>query len=255
MGVFLNKLKSVLGLSLQLAKANFKLRNEGSYLGIFWYLLEPLFMFLIIMFIRGAFRIGDIPHYPIYLLIGLILFNFFRQSTSSSVDAITNNASFIKSRQITKESLVISKVLQSVYSHFFEIILLIIFLVIFGVSLKGLIFYPLVFVLLLIFIFGASFLLSVIGVYINDFGNVWGIFTRLLWFGTPLFYVIKEGTGIYFFNLFNPMYYFITITRDIIINNTIEIWMVGIVLGVSLFLFFIGFLIFEKYKNKFAEMV
>ena len=72
------RLKSILGLSLQLAKARFKLRNEGSYLGIFWYLLEPFLLFVIILGIRSAFVGGSGGEdYPLYLIIGLVMINFF----------------------------------------------------------------------------------------------------------------------------------------------------------------------------------
>ena len=123
-----HKLKGILGLSLSLAKANFKLRNEGSYLGIFWYLLEPLLMFAIILLITKNLGATNILDYPIYLLIGLIMFNFFNRVTILSTDAIKDNADFIKSIRINQESLIISNVLQFTFSHIFEFFVLILFM-------------------------------------------------------------------------------------------------------------------------------
>ena len=247
--------RNILNLSFQLAKINFKLRNEGSYLGILWYLLNPLLMFLILIFLRGVIIGGENINYPIYLIIGLVVFNLFSQSTTFSVSSVTNNGNLIKSMEIDKEIFVISKVFESVFSHIFEIILLIVFLVFYKTSLIGLFFYPFIFVLLMIFIFGLSFILATLGVFVNDLNNVWSILTRLLWFATPIFYTIKKGSGVYIFNLFNPFFYFISITRDIIIYQRIELWMVNMAVFFSLFTFLFGILIFERNKNKFAELL
>lgn len=257
LNLYFNKLKSILGLSLSLAKADFKMRNEGSYLGVFWYLLDPLILFVIILSISGSF--GNLSNqnanYPIYLLIGLVMFNFFRQATTLSANIISLNSFFIKSIKVTQESLVISSVLQSLFSHFFEIVLLIIFMIIFKVSLIGLIYYPIILFFFLLFIIGTSFILATIGVYIIDMENVWNVLTRLLWFLTPIFYVAKPGTKLYLINLFNPMFYFIEVTRNIIIDKSFNFLMINALIIMSLLIFIIGILIFNKYKDYFAEMV
>lgn len=252
----MNKLKSNLGLSLALAKADFKLRNEGSYLGVLWYLLNPLFLFLILMFIRGVISRTSIEYYPLYLLLGLIIFNFFRGTTNYAITSISANAGFVKSMQISKESLVISRVFQNVFSHFFEIVLFMIFMLFFKISLINIAIYILIFPFLLLFVLGASFFLATVRIYISDLENVWRIISLLIWFTIPIFYVIEKTTINYKLNLFNPMFYFVKIARDIIIYGEIpEIWMIGIMIFFSLASFLIGFFIFEKYKKKFPELV
>ncbi|MFH1358799.1 MAG: ABC transporter permease [archaeon] len=253
---YFQHLKSILGLGFQLAKANFKLRNEGSYLGIFWYLLEPFLLFLIILLIKATFSIEGIANYPLYLLMGLIMFNFFTGITSKCTNLITANSSFIKSMKINYESLVISQVLEGVFAHFFEIILFILFMILYKLSVIGILFYPLIFILFFLFVLGIGFILSTIGVYINDLNNIWRVITRFLFFATPLFYVIAVGSLIYKANLVNPMYYFITISRDLIIYNKIpDLWMISVLIGISLVTFLVGVYIFEKFKYKFPELV
>ena len=119
----MSKIKSILGVSASLAKAGFKLRNEGSFIGIFWYLLEPLLMFMILINLQGVMN-TRIEMYPIYLFLGLIMFNFFANSTSQAITMLSSKAKFIKSMRIPHESLVISGMLQTTFSHIFEIILL-----------------------------------------------------------------------------------------------------------------------------------
>lgn len=249
-------MKSLLGLSLSLAKANFKLRNEGSYLGIFWYLLAPLLMFAIILLITKNTGTPLITNYPVYLLIGLIMFNFFTKVTMLSTDSIKENIEFTKSIKINYESFIISNILQFTFSHLFEIIVLIVFMLIFKVSLAGIIFYPFVFILMLFFTLGLSFLLACLGAYVNDMKNVWDVLSTLAWFVTPIFYILSPTSLLYKVNLFNPMFYFIDLARSFIIYPSgLTYSKVFISIAFSLFFFILGLSVFEKYKNKFAEKV
>lgn len=252
-----HKIKSILGLSLSLAKAGFKLRNEGSYLGILWYLLGPLLVFILLLLVFSD-RLGtDIPNYPLYLLLGIIMFNFFQQTTTESTRAITlEYRDVIKSINFSKESLIASIVLKTLFSHLFEIILFIILLLIFKNSLIGIIFYPIILVFFCFFIFGASLVLAVLTIYFIDLENIWLFASKLMWFGTPIFYAIKGQTRLFYINLFNPMYYFITAARDLIIYNKMpEIWMILGMIVYGLLSLIIGLLIFNKLKIKSAEMI
>jgi len=252
----IQKLKSTLGLSFQLAKANFKLKNEGSYLGYLWYLLEPLATFIIFILIRGVIRGGKSPNYGLYLIIGLVVFNFFRNITTSSAISILKNRGFIKTTNIQKEVFVISDILQATFSHIIEIFVLIIFLLIFNIPIVRTFFYIFIFMIYLIFNTGLAFLLATIGIYISDLSNIWKILARLLWFATPIFYTVKPGELLYNLNQFNPLYYFVTSTRDFILYGTLPT-LGGIIklILMSIVVFIIGILIFNKNKNKFADLV
>lgn len=249
-----HKLKGILGLSLQIAKADFKLRHEGSYLGILWYLLEPFLMFVILLSIRNLVGKG-IESYPLYLLLGLIMFNFFRKATSDSVKAISGNGELIKSIKVDHEAFVVASVLKAVFSHIFEVIVFVAFLLFFKAPALNIVFYPLVFIFFCLFILGVAFTVSVIGAYVNDMENVWEVFTRLLWFATPIFYTAKSTLWLNF-NLFNPVYYIITISREMIIYNRIpELWMILGMVAYSLAFFAGGIFIFERFKDRLAEIV
>lgn len=251
------KIKSILGLSFSLAKANFKVRNEGSYLGIFWYLLEPLFFFVILIVIRESISDTNIENYQLYLIIGLIMFNFFTAVTNFSTKVIQNNANFIKSLRINREVFVISGLFQFIFSHFFEFLILICFVLFFKANILFLLlFYPIFFFLFCIFIIGISFILSVIGVYVRDLSNVWMVFTRLLWFVTPIFYSVENGSFLQKISMFNPLYHFINISRDVVVLSKLPDLRTFIFAVLSsFFVFLIGFLFFEKNKKKLAEKI
>jgi len=247
----ISKLKAFFGLSFQLAKAGFKLRNEGSYLGIFWYLLNPILLFVLLFFVFSD-RLGTgIPQYPLYLLLGIIIFNFFQNATLEATRTIIKEyAGLIKSINFPRESLIGSIIFKSIFSHLFEIILFIIFLLVFGNQLTGLVFYPIVILFFCFFIFGSSLILSSLTVYFFDLENIWNFAVRLLWLGTPIFYAIGGQTKLLYINLFNPLYYFITIAREVVIYGKIpELWLILGCLTFSFVSLLIGLLIFDKLKN------
>lgn len=250
----MGKIKSILGVSASLAKAGFKLRNEGSFIGIFWYLLEPLLMFAILIVLQGVVNV-QIEMYPAYLLLGLIMFNFFSNSTSQAITSLSSKARFIKSMKIPYESLIISVMLQTTFSHIFEVILLGLVMLWLGIPVIGIIFYPLIFIILLIFSFGISLILGTIGVFIMDTSNVWRVVTRLLWFATPIFYVLKQDSLVSKLILFNPVYYFISLGRDFVIYGNFNLQFIIICMILSFLALILGLWIFERTKNKFAETI
>lgn len=247
----------ILELSFSLANTNFKLRNEGSILGIFWYLLNPLSIFAIMLLIKKlAFSSVHIPYYQIYLIMGLTLFNFFSHTIGASINIIKSNAGMIKSSNIPLEPLIISRVIQSVYSHIFELILIIGFMIYFKAHLIGILYYPFVFIFFMIFVLGVSFLVSTIGVYINDLNNIWPIISQILFFISPIFYVITPGTAIYTLNYFNPLFYFMTVIRDLSLYDKIPpVLMLSFTAVMSIVSLYVGLFVFQWKKKKFAENI
>lgn len=243
-------------LGLFLAKTNFKLRNEGSYLGILWYLLEPLCFFIIILLIGGAINLNPIEFYPLYLFLGLIMFNFFINSTVLASKAITDNSQLLKNIRLTQEPLVMSCVFQFIFSHLIEMIIFLAFMVYFDANFLNLIFYLPIFLFFTLFVLGLSFMLAAVGVYISDLSNIWAVAVRLLWFLTPIFYVVPPSSLYQKINYFNPMFHFINISREIIIyNNMPQLHTLFSAVFFSLLSFLVGLFIFRKFKHKFAENI
>jgi ABC-2 type transport system permease protein len=249
--------KKIFNLSLQLAKAGFKLRNEGSYLGILWYLLNPLLLFILILFVFSKNLGADIPNYPMYILIGIIMFNLFSQSTTDSSKLFVRDyRELVKSINFPKEALVLGSTIKFLFSHIFEFALLVFFMFFFGGYFPGILFYFFILTFFIIFIYSWSLIISSVTVYFNDLENIWAFFIRLVWLATPIFYSVEKGSSLFIANLFNPFYYFITISRDILIYGTIpQTWMMLGAIFFSLLSFLIGLIIFNKLKYKFPELV
>lgn len=251
------KTKRMIELSFRLAIASFKLRNEGSYLGILWYLLNPILTFSLLYLIFNDRLGSDIQAYPLYLFIGVIMFNFFQSATIEATKSIIlNHKGIIKSINFPKESLILAIVFKNIFSHLFEILLLFLLMIYFGISILGILFYFFPLILFCIFIFGISLILSSLSVYFVDMENIWVFALRLIWLGTPVFYAIGGQTKLFYLNLINPMYYFITLSRKNILSY--EVSESFIILGAIFFsflFFLIGIIIFYKLRDKIAEKI
>ena len=151
---------------------------------------------------------------------------------------------------------ILASVFQSTFSHLFEFLMVFFFLIYFKISLLGLLLYPLLLFVFIILLLGIALILSTIGVYVRDLDNIWSVFSQLLFFMTPIFYVAKSDSLIYKLNLFNPLFYFLEIFRGLTIyKNFPPFWMIGIFIFMSLSFFTVGLLIFNRYSKKFAELV
>jgi len=250
------EIRRILGTSYSLGVSHFKLRNEGSYLGIFWYLLNPILMFILLLAIFSKSLGSEIENYPLYLLLGIIMFNFFQAVTAESTRVIRRDRGILRSIKFPQESLIGSTVLVAIFSHIFEMMILVVFLLVFKLPITGLLFYPLILVLFSLFSLGVSLVLSSIAVYIVDLDNLWMFGTKLLWFATPLFYEVKSPQPLYYLNLFNPLYYFITLSRYIVVNTELPpLWIIIGTLDFTLFSLMFGLVVFRSKSKKVAELI
>lgn len=82
----------------ELVKTDFKLRYQNSFLGYVWSLLRPLLLFVILYLVFTVFLpVGKgIPHYPVYLLLGIVLWNYFSEVTNGSVNAIVSKGDLLR---------------------------------------------------------------------------------------------------------------------------------------------------------------
>ena len=244
--------QKILRLSWTLAKDNFKLRTEGSYLGALWYLLDPILFFTVLIIVFGSNIGASIKFYPLYLIWGLVMFNFFTAITGQATSVIVNNALFIKSIKMRPEVLVLSIFFQTVFSHIFEMIVLLCLTIYFGAPLLSLLLYPLVFIFFGAFTLGVAFFLAAFGVYVSDLNNVWKVFTQILFFATPIFYASTKRWVL----ALNPLASFLAITRGLTIYHE---WpgfkIISLSAVTSILALAIGWYLFNLVKNKFAENI
>lgn len=249
------RIQRIARLSLRLARTNFKLRNEGSYLGMFWYILHPLALFFILLFLRNIVSLGETAHYPAYLFLGISMFNLFSQATRTAAISLRKNRGFITSMQVEIEPFVLSPVIQAFFSHLFEILILSAILMSLNLPLFGLIPYVVLLAIFLVFVAGCSLLLATAGAYVTDATNVWSIFLNLLWFVTPIFYVIPATEFSWALKL-NPLLPFLEGARTVILSQSSPNFSTMASMVVFAVAFFaLGWAVFGRYKKTFAEIL
>src|SRR3989338_7090378 len=248
--------KNLFELSLRMAIVEFKVSVGETRLGIFWHLVGPAGMFLVIYGIFSRRLGADIPEYPLYLVFGIIIFRFFQNIISSSVSAVSVKRSVIKSINFPRPALVLSAVLKIIFFHAFDVLVIFLILAWFGHPVILMVLYPLVVGLVALFAFGAGLFVASVQIYIPDVQNIWRFVHRALWFATPIFYTVGDQGWLETFNHFNPLYYYIELARTTIVyaQRPSGSLLGGAVLFGAMMLV-IGWLTFKKLEKKFAEFL
>ena len=214
-------------------------------------------MFAILYFIFSTRLGAGIEHYGLYLLLGLIQWNFLNLAAGTAMRNILLNGNLIKSMRFERETLITSSVVMALLSHFFELIVFALFLLFFGVKPVFMLLFPFILALQFFFVLGLCLALGSWIIYFRDLENIWVFASRLWWFLTPIFYMVTKESGLlYTINLFNPMYYLIDISRGLLIYGQLpEMSSLLILSGFSILSVLIGYIMFTKLKRKFAELV
>lgn len=253
----------------ELTKTDFKLRYQGSVLGYLWALLRPLMMFAIlyIVFAKLLRFGGDIPHYPVYLLCGTTMWSFFTECTSQGIQAIVNRGDLLRKINFPKYIVVVSATLTAVINMLINVVVVIIFALINGVtpSFNWLLIIPAIFELYLLSL-GIAFLLGSINVKYRDITSIWDVVIQALFYAVPIIYPISMVAGTNPIAakiiLLNPISQAIQDIRyGLITSETVTVWnymtsplvLLPIILTIIILIF--GALVFRKKSKFFAEEV
>lgn len=175
----------------ELVVSDFKLRYQNSVLGYVWSLLRPLMLFgvLYVVFTKIVKVGGDIPHYPAYLLLGLVLWTFFVEATVAGLNAITGRGDLIRKVSIPKYTIVIGATLSAFVNFSLNMIIVFIFMLIGHVEFRpNILLAPFFVGELVVLCLGISFLLSALYVKFRDFGHIWDVVLQVFFYATPIIY-------------------------------------------------------------------
>lgn len=250
----------------ELVRTDFKLRYQGSALGYAWSLLRPLFLFLILYVVFTKFiRLGDgVPHYPVYLLLGIILWQFFADLTNQSLSSIVVRGDLIRKIRIPRWMIVLTSSVSALINLGLNLIIVAIFMAINQVELSWSVLW-LPFALLEIYIFaaGLALFLSAAFVKYRDISFIWEVIMQAGFYLTPVIYPLAVITNVTLQKLLlvNPVAQAIQDARSAVVTKealTIaEVWGTGtarlIPLAVSLAVLIIGVLYFKRESKYFAE--
>lgn len=242
-------------------KKDIRGKYKGSFLGVLWSFLNPLLQVVVYAIVfpylmRGA----GIDNYIVYLVTGIIPWNYFSVVIATGTTTIKNNEGIIKKVYFPREILLISPVLSGLINFFISCIIVILFCIAFnaGVSVH-LIMVPFIAVIQAILSLGIILITSSINVYVQDLEYIVSFILNMLFYGTPIVYSLSQFSSAGLLAILiklNPMTTIIDAYRDAFLYH---VWpdfgALGLILIFSLVVLVIGYLVFKKLEKGFAEQL
>lgn len=184
-------------LTFMLARTEFKLRFFGSVLGYVWTLMRPLMFFgvLLVVFTKLV-KVGSeaTPHYAQYLLMAIILFTYFQEATSASVQSLVGRENLLRKVRFPRLAVPLSVCLFCLFNLFMNMIVVFIFVLAAGIEPRWSWLELLPLIALLVFLAaGVAMLLSALYVRYRDIQPIWEVFSQILWYGSPILYTVQTA--------------------------------------------------------------
>ena len=254
-------------LMTQLISRDFKVKYKRSVLGVIWSLLNPILMMTVMSIVFSQmfkFKVDGV-NYLVYLMTGLIMFNYFSSATNMAMSSVVENFTLINKVYIPKYIFPVAKCL---FVGIDFVLTLIPWLGIIILSHFGLgeytchfnIYYlllPYVFICMFLFTCGIGLLISCMSVFLRDIFHIYGILLTLWNYLTPVFYSIEIlPAKLQFLMKFNPLYQFLNTARTIVIYNSCpSIKTLLLLAGTGIGMLLIGSYAFKKNQDKFIYYI
>lgn len=256
----------------ELVKTDFKLRYQGSMLGMAWSVLKPLMLFAVmyVVFVRFLRFGAGIPHFAVSLLLAQTLWAFFQEATSQGMQAIVGRGDLLRKLRFPKYIVVVSSTVSALINLVISLFVVLIFMIVNGVEFRPtILLFPLVVVELYIFALGIAFLLSTMFVRFRDIGHIWDVIMQAWFYATPIIYPLTQLINVGWLSvaklvlMLNPIAQIIQDARYLVVTTQTEtIWgLVGqqcwllklIPLLIIAIVLLVGVTVFRRRSPYFAE--
>lgn len=254
----------------QLVKTDFKIRYQNSVLGYLWTLLRPLFLFAIlyVVFVKILGTGKGIPHFGVYLLLGIVLWNYFVEVTTGSVASIVGKGDIMRKVSFPRYVIVLAGSFAALINLVFNFIVVGIFMFIAKTEISSsVVLLPLLIIELFAFSLSIGFLLSALYVKFRDIGFIWEVIIQAAFFAVPIMYafsfVISKNITVAKLLISNPIaqiiqdarYMLITTQTDTIRSVFGNPWALAIPIAIVIALSIISVIYFKRRSPYFAEDV
>jgi ABC-2 type transport system permease protein len=258
------------GLTWVIARKDYKLSYFGSALGYLWSLMQPL-LFFGVLYLVFAVIINLNPlvkDFPVLLLMNIVLFGFFQAGTGGAITSVITREGLVRKMHFPRLVIPLATVVTQGINLFFNLIVVLAFMVIYGVRPRATwLLLPVLVVLLFMFTTGLAMLLSALYVRYRDVAPIWGVISQTLYFASPVFLlienVLKHGHGVTRVYLFNPMALILQEARHWMIGGPNggagagsimggQLWVLvplGILAGICV----LGYWVFQREARRIAE--
>lgn len=178
----------------ELVTSDFKLRYQGSVLGYLWSLMRPLLLFGVLYIVFTKFvKFGEgVPHFPAYLLLGIVLWTFFVEATQSGMNSITGRGDMVRKVKIPKYIIVFSTTFSAFINFCLNLVVVAVFMVLGDVPFRWtLALAPIFIAELVLLTLALSYLLSALFVKFRDISHIWEVILQAFFYITPIIYPLS----------------------------------------------------------------
>lgn len=254
-------------LIVQMIKREVIGRYKGSMMGLAWSFFNPVLMLVVYTFVFSEifkFKWGvagaesSKTLFAVVLFVGLIVLNLFNEVLNRAPLTITSNVNYVKKVIFPLEILPIVTLGTALFHSLISLMVLIVAFILFnGFVHWTVIFVPVVILPLLILTLGFAWILAAIGAYLRDIGQVMVAFTAILTFLSPVFYPITAVPERFQpFIMANPLTFIIEQAREVLIFGHLPHWIgLGIYTVISIPIAWVGFILFQKARKGFADVL
>ncbi len=239
-----------------IAANDFKLRYYGSYLGYLWSLLKPLSLFGVMWFVFSTFVRWDIPNYQLYLLLGIMIWNFFTESTTVGLASLATKVGIIKKVYFPRVIVVLASTVSAFIGLFFNLLVFLIFAFLAGLPFNAcMLLFVSMLVPLYVFCMGISLALAGLYIKFRDINQVWEVLLQIGFWLAPIVYPLHFVPERYqFVLLLNPITGIIQYSRLFLIEGQLPSFIGFLyVYLAAITAFMIGWFVFNHFEPRAAE--
>lgn len=238
----------------ELVKKGIKLKYRRSYLGIIWSMLEPLLTMIVLTIVFGTLFGNHTREFPVYILSGRLLYNFFATSTKACLKSIRAHGAMIKKVYVPKYLYPMSSVLFNYIIFLISLIVLAVVSLVLGVFPSVYLWQaPIALILLLFFSYGCGMILATVGVFFRDMEYLWTVALMIIMYTCAIFYyperLLKSGWD--WILKWNPLYCIISIFRSAVFGEAMNMNYMFYALGFTVVSIVIGLIVFKKKQDDF----
>lgn len=260
----------------ELVKTDFKLRYQGSFLGILWSVLKPLLLFAVmyVVFVKFLKFTDGTPQYPIVLLLGISLWSFFTEATNVGMHSIVGRGDILRKINFPKYIIILSAMMSSLISLAINLVVVILMAIITvnttQVQFTSLVLMvPLNILQLFLLAFGLALFLSTLYVKFRDIGHIWEVVLQILFYSMPIIYPLSQVASYHVFGIevqklimLNPIAQAIQDIRHNLISPTTmpttwstidNVWLAAVPIVLTVLIMVIGAVYFARNSKRFAE--
>ncbi|MBA4336710.1 ABC transporter permease [bacterium] len=243
---------------VEIAISDFKVRYQSSILGYVWTLIKPLLLFAVLYVVFSVFMRFPVENYQLYLLLGVIIWNFFAEATSIALRCFETKQSLITKIYFPRIIVVIASTLTSLLTFLLNMIVFFVFLAISDIPFSFNFFFMIVYILELYFIIlGVSLIISALYVKFRDLSHIWDVLLQIGFWITPIIYPLTMVPEVYHrFIYLNPLARLIEYSRAIFILGHIPSPVLNLVIFLmTVVIMFVGALFFKYQEASIPENI